>query len=270
MKKLIQLPVWNDNYVYLLVDDDVSGGNVVVVDPCEAAPVLAWLKRAGCTLAAVVNTHHHLDHVGGNVELRGHTGCEIIGPERDRLRIPGLTRGVDVDSVCHIGTLRFRVLDVAAHTRGHIALAFDQGVDVVQRHGHAGVPTEVAFSGGRKLLFVGDSLFGAGCGRLFEGDAVDLHRSLSTLAAEDDEALVCCAHEYTAANLAFACTVFPHNAAVVARRQGLAQEMGTACSSIPSRLGVEKATNPFLLALAQPDAVNRVFELRRQKDIWKE
>ncbi len=275
MKKLVQLPVWSDNYVYVLENDDVTGGAVVVVDPCEAAPVLAWLEHAGRALDAVLCTHHHPDHVGGNLELHERTGCTVVGPERDRDRIPGLTRGVDVGAVFDVGGLGFRVLDVAAHTRGHIAFAFDERIDVVVRHGHAGLASVVAHLAQRPALFVGDSLFGAGCGRLFEGSAEDLHRSLSTLAAEDDDALVCCAHEYTAANLAFAVSVAPHIAAVVARRDGLQQEMGKARSSVPSILGVEKQTNPFLLALHQQigpqtgDVVARIFDLRRQKDSFR-
>ncbi|MDP2344589.1 MAG: hydroxyacylglutathione hydrolase [Deltaproteobacteria bacterium] len=267
MIKLVQLPVWSDNYVYVLSDD--VAGTTIVVDPPEAEPVLAWLERAGLALTAVLNTHHHPDHVGGNLELRERTGCEIVGPARDRDRIPGISREVDVGAVVVVGSFSFRILDVAAHTRGHIAFAFDGVVDVVVRHGHGGTATEVARLGGRKALFVGDSLFGAGCGRLFEGDADDLHRALSTLSAEDDDALVCCAHEYTAGNLTFAVSAFPDVDAVVARRDGLSIEMGEACSSIPSLLSEEKATNPFLLALRGPNAVNRVFELRKQKDSFQ-
>lgn len=268
MKKLIQLPVLVDNYVYVVAGDR----DVVVVDPAEADPVLSWLEREGRTLTAVLNTHHHGDHVGGNVALREQTGCAVIGPERDRARIPAMTRGVDVGPGARVvvGEFDFRVLDVKAHTRGHVAYALDAGVDVVVKHGHGGVPVE---EDGGKVVFVGDALFGAGCGRLFEGDGDDLYAALLVIDAEDEDALIACAHEYTAANLAFAAAVFPDVDAIAERVRDLAKTKAASNSSVPSRLSLEQKTNPFLLALRQPfsggDPRERALSLRRQKDSFR-
>lgn len=265
MKRLVQLPVLSDNYIYVVVD--VDSATALVVDPATADDVLAFLAREGLTLTAVLNTHHHADHTGGNVVLRERTGCAVIGPERDRARIPAITRGCEPSECVSVGAFApLRVLDVNAHTSGHVAYADDDGVDVVVRHGHGGVPVVGA---GGKVVFVGDALFGAGCGRLFEGDGDDLFRALSVIDAEDPAALIACAHEYTKSNLLFARHAFPDVDAIANRLAGFETTMGAARSSVPSTLGLEQATNPFLLALRQPDPAAKAFALRREKDTFR-
>ncbi|HEY1100962.1 MAG TPA: hydroxyacylglutathione hydrolase [Myxococcota bacterium] len=260
---LEQIPVLDDNYIYA-VDVD---GRCFVVDPAEAAPVLAWLGDR--RLAAIINTHHHSDHVGGNVEIAAATGCRVIGPAHDRDRIPAITEGAVVGGTVDVCGLTLRVLDVHGHTRGHIAYAFDGAVDVVVRHGHHGARQRRAELEGRPVLFVGDALFAAGCGRLFEGDGADLFAAMTTLAAQDPRALVACAHEYTSSNLRFAAHALPDNAAVAARLANLEAERGPSGSSVPSTLAQELATNPWLLALRHDDAEERGFELRRRKDTFR-
>lgn len=261
---LIQIPCLRDNSAWLVVHD----GAAFVVDPPEAEPVLARLLATGATLAAVLNTHHHHDHVGGNLALRDATGCAIVGNAADAARIPGLTRAVDPGERVDVAGLTLRVLDVKAHTRGHVAFALDTGAGQVLQHGHGGIEVASVALAGRKLLFVGDTLFGAGCGRLFEGSASDLERALRTLASEGAEALVCCAHEYTAANLRFARHARPDVDAIAARADALERTMGAARSSLPFTLGGELQTNPFLLALHEADPVAAVGALRAAKDVF--
>ncbi len=274
MITLRQIPVLDDNYVYLLWDDEVRTGPggrpyTLVVDPALASPVLDTLEHLGLDLGAVVVTHPHGDHVGGVAELVDATRCEVVGNERDRNRIPHLGRVVRPGDSLELGPFRLRVLDVAAHTLGHVAYALDAHVDGVVRHGHGGRPTRIEGLSGRPAIFVGDSLFGAGCGRLFEGGPADLHRSLTTLANEDPRSLVCCAHEYTRSNLAFAAHAYPDTPAVRARLERFSEELGESGSSIPSILSEELATNPFLLGLREPDPIDRVFALRKAKDTFK-
>lgn len=259
---LIQIPCLTDNSAWLVI----HGSRAFVVDAPEASPVLERLRAAGASLTAVLNTHHHADHTGANLALRAATGCEVVGNANDAERLPGLTRGTRPGEVVETAGLELRVLDVRAHTRGHVAFALDAPVDVVLSHGHGGVAEERPALASRPALFVGDALFAGGCGRLFEGTAGDLERALRTLAREDPRALVCCAHEYTASNLRFARHVLPDVAAIADRAERLAQVMGAARSSLPSTLEEELRTNPFLLALAKPDAVSTVGALRRAKD----
>lgn len=264
MLALVQIPCLTDNSAWLVVSD----GAAFVVDPPAAEPVLARLATTGARLVAVVNTHHHGDHTGGNLALARATGCEIVGNARDAERLPGLSRGVEPGCSIDVAGLVLRVLDVSAHTRGHVAYALDASVDEVLRHGHGGTEVAEPRLGGRPALFVGDALFAAGCGRLFEGTPADLERALRALAREDPRALVCCAHEYTASNLRFARQALPGNEAIAARAAGLDDEMGRARSSLPSTLEEELRTNPFLLALDAPDPVFAVGALRRAKDAF--
>lgn len=245
MADIVQIPLLRDNYAYLLV----TGDEALVVDPSEATSVLERTDALGVTLKAVVCTHHHADHTGGNRDLRAATRCEVIGSAADADRIPGLTRAVQAGERFVAAGAWLRVLDVHAHTRGHVAYVLDEPVTRVVRHGHGGTPTEIARLAHKPALFVGDTLFLAGCGRLFEGTPADLKQALETLAREADETLVCCGHEYTAANLRFAADVLPSSAAIAARREQLEDERGESKSSVPDLLAKERQTNPFLLCL---------------------
>ena len=275
--QLRQLPIWNDNYIYLLR----RGSRALVVDPAQAEPVLSWLERhPEVKLEAVLNTHHHPDHTGGNQALHDATGCEVIGPAHDQERFPALTRGAAVGERLEVAGFELDVLDVRAHTRSHIAYALLAPVHEVIRHGHHGAPTVAPALADRPVLFVGDALFAAGCGRLFEGDGEQLHAALSTLAAQDPRSLVACAHEYTEGNLRFAAATLPSIPAIAARLRDLDTERAGSGSTVPSTLAAELESNPFLLALDPINAqrilsqlgadggtpVDAVTALRRAKD----
>ncbi|MCC7072986.1 MAG: hydroxyacylglutathione hydrolase [Deltaproteobacteria bacterium] len=262
MLELIQVPCLADNAAWLVV----NGAEALVVDPAEAAPVLERVATSGARLVATLITHHHPDHVGGVAELVATTGCAVVGNARDGGRIPHLTRRVDPEQTTVVAGVPLEVLDTSGHTLGHVAWACARRFDVVRRHGHGGVEAVAEHLAGRPALFVGDALFGAGCGRLFEGTREMLAQALRTLADRNPSSLVCCAHEYTAQNLRFARQVLPDNAAIAARADGLDEEMGQARSSLPSTLALELATNPFLLALANADPVVAVGELRHRRD----
>jgi len=177
--KLLPLPAFQDNYLWLLHD----GRKALVVDPGDSEPVLAALKQAGLQLEAILVTHHHPDHIGGLDALRDATGAAVFGPARERIPEP-LTRLGQGDTFDALG-LCFEVLDVPGHTAGHIAF-YCADID------------------GKPLVFCGDTLFSAGCGRLFEGTPGQMLASLDRLAALPGETRVCCTHEYTLSNLRFA------------------------------------------------------------------
>lgn len=219
--KLLPLPAFADNYIWMLE----GARGAVVVDPGDAAPVLAALGASKLPLEAILVTHHHGDHTGGVAELRAATGATVYGPARETVPEP-VVRVSQGDSVRVLG-LEFQVLDVPGHTAGHIAYYAP------------------AAEGG-PLLFCGDTLFSAGCGRLFEGTPGQMLASLDRLAGLDPDTRVCCAHEYTLSNLRFARAVEPENTELAAhaaecerlRRQGL--------PTLPSRLALERRINPFL------------------------
>ena len=212
------VPCLTDNYAYLVKSHD----HCAVVDPSEAAPVKAALDRLGWRPGYILNTHHHNDHVGGNLALKKLYGAEIVGPGKDKARIPGIDTGVDEHSGWEFAGHEVRVLEVPGHTRGAITFVIE---------GHA---------------FTGDTLFALGCGRLFEGDAAMMWQSLSKLAALPDATKIYCGHEYTENNGRFALTIEPGNAVLKARMAEVKAARAKGQPTIPSTIGVEKETNPFL------------------------
>jgi hydroxyacylglutathione hydrolase len=219
--KLIPIPAFNDNYIWLLHD----AHQALVVDPGDAQPVLEALAQHQLTLAAILVTHHHGDHTGGVDELRQATGAMVFGPARETMPEP-LQRLQDGQLVDLLG-LHFQVLEVPGHTAGHIAY-------------FAEVP------GDDPLLFCGDTLFSASCGRLFEGTPAQMLTSLNRLAALPDATRVCCAHEYTLGSLRFALAVEPNNADTLAYQARAKQLRASNVPTLPSSIGLEKAVNPFL------------------------
>ncbi|RMH41252.1 MAG: hydroxyacylglutathione hydrolase [Deltaproteobacteria bacterium] len=218
--RIVPIPCLSDNYAYLVVCE--ATGRAAVVDPSEAEPVAAAIAAEGVDLAAIWNTHHHWDHTGGNDALAAaYPQLEIVGHTTDAARIPGITRRVDEGDTVAVGDeVRARILFNPGHTRGAISYFIET------------LPA----------VFTGDTLFLAGCGRLFEGTPEMMYTSLSKLAALPDDTRVYCGHEYTASNLAFAAAVEPDNADVARRRAALA------VPSIPGTIAEERATNPFLRA----------------------
>jgi len=236
-----QFPCLNDNYGYL-VHEPVSGATAAVDTP-EVKPILAALEEKGWTLTHILNTHHHFDHAGGNAELKEKTGCTVIGPKGEKDLIPGIDRAVGEGDIVELGAARARVIEVPGHTRGHIAYSFDQ----------------------EHVAFVGDTLFALGCGRLFEGTAQQMWSSLGKLMELPDDTVVYCAHEYTQANARFALSVEPDNAALAARAKEIDEKRARGEWTVPTTIGIEKRTNPFLRA-ASPD-LRRVLGLEAAPDV---
>jgi hydroxyacylglutathione hydrolase len=215
------IPAFRDNYIWVL-RGGAGARTVAVVDPGDAEPVLAVLERERLSLAAILATHHHADHVGGIPALVAATNARVLGPARERLPSPfEKLKGGDRARISGLG-LEFEVLDIPGHTAGHIAYA------------------------GHGVLFCGDTLFSAGCGRLFEGTPAQMLASLDSLAALPDETRVFCGHEYTEANLRFAATVEPANPAIMDYVKLAASDRGAHRPTLPSTIGLEKRVNPFL------------------------
>jgi hydroxyacylglutathione hydrolase len=220
---IIAVPQLSDNFAYLVIDD--SSKECGVVDCAEADKVLAEVKRQGVNLTTVLSTHWHLDHVGGNRDLLAALpNLRIYGAKAEHGRIPGITDAIDDGDEVKLGGLRGRAIGIPAHTSGHVAYYF---------------PT-------LKSVFSGDTLFIAGCGRLFEGGAATMVQSLSKLAALPDDTKVYCGHEYTVKNLAFALTLEPGNQTLAAKHQWAEQMRREGKWTIPSTIGEEKQFNPFL------------------------
>lgn len=218
MFEVIRIPAFKDNYIWLLR----KGRSAVVVDPGDALPVLEVLKHEALQLEAILITHHHADHQGGVARLLSEYPVEVFGPAAES--ITGLTRPLSGgESIRFEATgAEFRVLAVPGHTLGHLAYY------------------------GNGCLFCGDTLFGAGCGRLFEGTPAQMSESLAKLAALPEETVVYCAHEYTQVNLRFAQTVEPGNRELQHRVEDVATARAEGRATIPSSIALEKATNPFL------------------------
>jgi hydroxyacylglutathione hydrolase len=248
------VPCLSDNYAYIIA----SGGSAVVVDPSEAAPVQAALDKRSLALVGIWATHHHHDHVGGIAELvEHHAGLEVVGSAYDAEhgRIPGLTRSVADGEALWFGSHRARVIDVPGHTLGAVAFVIEGAV------------------------FSGDTLFGAGCGRLFEGTPAVMVSSLEKLRGLPGETQLYCGHEYTVKNLGFAAQIEPGNPAVAERGKRVAALRQAGKPSVPSTIEEERATNPLLrwdapavvqkareLGAASGDGVEVFAALRRARD----
>ena len=246
------LPVLTDNYIYLL--HEPATGASGVVDPAAAAPVLGRLKDLGRGLDWALITHHHADHTGGLLELKAATGCAAVGPRADAARIPGLDVTVADGDELKFGSLRVVVLATPGHTSGHVSYWLPEA----------------------EAVFCGDTLFALGCGRLFEGDAATMWRSLGKLMALPDSTRVYCGHEYTLSNARSALGIEPDNEALAGRAAEIEAIRTRGEPTIPTTIGLEKATSPFLraadpalrrnLGLQSASDAEVFAEVRRRKD----
>ena len=237
--EIVPVPAFTDNYFWLVHDE--ASGETAVVDPGDSAPVLAEAEKRRWTITQVWNTHWHPDHTGGNVAIKEAAGARISGPAGEN--IPGrdvaLSEGDEVRLGAHVG----RVIEVPGHTLGHIALIFDQ----------------------ERVVFVGDTLFAMGCGRLFEGSPEQMYRSLQRLADLPQDARLYCAHEYTLSNARFAAHADPKNAAIADRLIAVKQLRENGKITVPTTVAQERETNVFVRATD----VQEFARLRKEKDSFR-
>ena len=247
-----QFPCLDDNYGFLI--HDPASGATATIDTPEVGPINAALAEKGWQLTHILNTHHHFDHAGGNEALKEKWGCTVVGAANDAHRIPGIDVQVHDGDTYDLGSASAQVFEVPGHTTGHIAYYFaDSGA-----------------------AFVGDTMFALGCGRLFEGTAEQMWTSLSKLMALPDDTVVYCAHEYTQANAAFALSVEPDNQDLKDRAKEIADLRAQGIPTVPTTIGRERATNPFVRAtsadlqatigMVGADPVAVFAETRKRKD----
>ncbi|WP_170340527.1 hydroxyacylglutathione hydrolase [Ruegeria arenilitoris] len=250
--EIVTIPCLSDNYAFLAHDH--ASRQTALVDAPEAGPILAELTARGWRLSHVLLTHHHWDHVDGLPGILEQHPAQVIGAVADAHRLPPLDKQVADGDQFEIGGEPVEVLDVSGHTVGHVAYYLPQSA----------------------VVFTADSLMALGCGRLFEGDAAQMWTSLSKLAALPDETSVCSGHEYTQSNARFAVTIDPDNTALLQRVHEIDQARAEGRATVPSNLGEEKATNPFLratdpkiqaqLGMVGADPVAVFAEIRGRKD----
>ena len=234
------VPVLSDNYVWLI--HDAESGETAAVDPSVADPVLAAAEAQGLRITQVLNTHWHPDHTGGNDAIRDATGCTITGPAEAE-RVSRMDRIVREGDRIRVGGAEAVVWDIPAHTAGHIALYFeDEG-----------------------MIFVGDTMFAMGCGRLFEGTAEQMYANMQRIAALPDDVWIYCGHEYTLSNARFAAHVDPENRDVVRRLESTAAMREAGQITLPTTVAEERATNPFVRA----KDVEEFARLRTEKDSFR-
>ncbi|HJP68653.1 MAG TPA: hydroxyacylglutathione hydrolase [Sphingomicrobium sp.] len=237
--QIVAVPAFTDNYLWLVHDEE--SGATAVVDPGDAASVLAGAKQRGWTITQVWNTHWHPDHTGGNLAIKAATGASIFGPGNEN--IPGRDVALEEGDEVQLGKYRGRVIEVPGHTLGHIALLFEE----------------------ERVAFVGDTLFAMGCGRLFEGSPEQMYRSLNRLKALPEDTRLYCAHEYTLSNGRFAVHAEPANAAIANRLKKVEALRGQGKMTVPTTVAEERETNPFVRATN----VEEFGRLRRDKDSFR-
>jgi hydroxyacylglutathione hydrolase len=238
---IVRIPALSDNYIWLVHDPD--SGETIVIDPAEAAPVLAEAKARGWTISAIWNTHWHPDHTGGNAEIKQAAGVLVTAPAGEAAKIPTADRLVKEGDVVMIGMHAATVLETPAHTAGHITYHFADDA----------------------ALFPGDTLFAMGCGRLFEGTAEQMFANMQRLADLPPETQVYCAHEYTLSNARYAVVAEPENTDITARLSKVEQARAQEQATIPTTIGEERATNPFMRA----SSVQQFAERRAAKDAFR-
>lgn len=239
--EIVRIPVLDDNYVWLL--HEPLSGETVVVDPAVAEPVLAEADRRGWTIGQIWNTHWHGDHIGGNAAIKAATGATVSAPAAEAEKIPTLDVALREGDSVRIGAIEGRVMEVPAHTAGHIAIH---------------LPTE-------ETVFVGDTLFAMGCGRLFEGTPQQMFVNMERLAELPDDTRVYCAHEYTQSNGRYALVAEPDNAVLRARMERVDAARAQGEPTVPTTIGLERATNPFMRAGSAEELARR----RAAKDVFR-
>lgn len=239
--EIVRIPALSDNYIWLVHDPE--SGETMVVDPAEAEPVLAAAAERGWTISQIWNTHWHPDHTGGNAAIKAATGCIITGPAAEAVKIPTLDRQVGEGDTVRLGAHEAVVIEVPAHTAGHIAYHL----------------------AGDAAIFVGDTLFAMGCGRLFEGTAAQMFANMQRLRDLPGETAVYCAHEYTESNGRYARVAEPDNADIAARMDAVLAARARGEATVPTTIAIERATNPFMRARDAAELAER----RAAKDAFR-
>ncbi|MDR6852819.1 hydroxyacylglutathione hydrolase [Sphingomonas sp. BE123] len=239
--EVVRIPALSDNYIWLA--HDAASGETIVVDPAVAEPVLEAATARGWTISAIWNTHWHPDHTGGNAAIKAATGCTVIAPAAEAAKIPTADRLVAEGDTVTLGAFQAAVIDVPAHTAGHIAYHLPEG----------------------RLVFVGDTLFAMGCGRLFEGTAAQMFANMQRLAALPGDTTVYCAHEYTQSNGRYALVAEPDNRALSERMAEVDAMRAQGLPTVPTTIALERATNPFMRAAS----AEQLAERRAAKDSFR-